>query len=531
MPDKKKRSTALIISMLTCCGIGFLLTNSAVADIGEGISTQISKFHRVIQLAQMYYVEDIEWNDAMEGAISGMLEKMDPHSVYIPPKKVQENDENFSGKYEGIGVQYDIIDRYLTVISPFAGSPADVMGVVAGDRIIEINGKSIVGIARDDVSAKLKGPKGSTVRITIERDGVAEPFELLIERDVIPISTIGASFVIDDTTGYIWVTRFASPTAREVEEELEKLEQQKIQRLILDLRGNSGGYLHEAVKIAAKFIPGHKMVVFTKGRSDEVEEQFFADQFGRRVVRNYPLIVLLDKGSASASEIVAGALQDYDRAILVGENSFGKGLVQKQFALQDGSAVRVTTAKYYTPSGRCIQRAYKGKDIEEYYEEISDSSWNAENNADGRPLFYTEKGRHVYGGGGIQPDFTVERQNFVSPELLNQILQHRLFFKFATDYAHRHQNLKTDFESFARRFSINDALFEAFRRFCRGAELKFEDAEFDRDRQYVKLRIKAEIARNFWDADGYHYVMLQEDEQFMKALDLFPEARRLFSMK
>ena len=531
MDNRRPGSKKLIIALVMTAAVGVALTHNVFADMSKGINTQINKFYKVIQLTQMYYVEDIEWDGAIEGAISGMLEKMDPHSVYISPEKVKENDENFSGKYEGIGVRYDIIDRYLTVISPIPGSPSARLGVQPGDRITKINGESAIGINHDDVPDKLKGPKGSEVTVTIVRDGVDNPFELTIVRDIIPISTIGASFMIDDSTGYIWVTRFASPTAREVEEKLLELEDKQMKRLILDLRENSGGYLHEAVKVAGKFIPGHKQIVYTKGRTDQVEEEYYADQFGRRIVRNYPLILLIDRGSASASEIVAGALQDYDRAVLVGENSFGKGLVQKQFSLQDGSAVRVTTAKYYTPSGRCIQRNYKGKAVEDYYAEVPDSSWGSEDSLQKRPEFFTEKGRTVYGGGGIQPDFFVNRTPAsLSPEMVNRLVSERLFFEFANLYASKHPELKTDLQRFNRYFNPTDAVAASFKRFCKGREVAVDDTEFAKDINFVKLRLKAEIARKFWDTNGYHYILLQADNQFREALTHFVEARKIFSL-
>ena len=530
MDNRRMGSRKLIVALVISTAIGVALTHNVFADMNKGINSQINKFYKVIQLAQMYYVEDIEWDGAIEGAISGMLEKMDPHSVYISPKKVKENDENFSGKYEGIGVRYDIIDRYLTVISPIPGSPSARLGIQAGDRISKIDGESVLGIEHDDVPRRLKGPKGSKVTVTILRDGVDKPFDLTIVRDIIPISTIGASFMVDDTTGYIWVTRFASPTAREVEEKLLELEDRNMQRLILDLRENSGGYLHEAVKVAGKFIPGHKQIVYTKGRTDQVEEEYYADQFGRRIVRNYPLILLIDRGSASASEIVAGALQDYDRAVLVGENSFGKGLVQKQFSLQDGSAVRVTTAKYYTPSGRCIQRDYKGKEIEEYYDDVPDSTWGSSDSLNKRPAFRTENGRTVYGGGGIQPDFFVGRTPASkSPELMNRLVSERLFFEFANIYAGKHPELKTDIHRFNRYFQPNDALVASFQRFCKGREVEVDAEEFARDVDFVRIRLKAEIARKFWDTNGYHYVMLGNDNQYREAITHFVEARKIYS--
>ncbi len=533
MAKKRRNSTLIVLGIVFFSIIGFLLSRQVFADVNHNIQTQLTKLYKVIQLAQMYYVEDIDWDTAIEGAISGMLEKLDPHSVYIPPKKAKENEESFSGEYEGIGIQFDVIDGYLTVIAPIPGSPSDKLGIQAGDKIIKINGKSAIGISRDEVPKKLKGPKGTTVDVTIVREGVEEPFDLTITRDVIPISTITASFMVDDSTGYIWVNRFAAITAKELEERLEDLEKHHLKRLVLDLRWNSGGYLHEAVKMAGKFVPGHRLIVYTKGRSQRIDEEYYADQFGRRIVRNYPLIVLINRGSASASEIVAGAIQDYDRGLIVGENSFGKGLVQKQFRLQDGSQVRITTAKYYTPSGRCIQRNYKGKKLEEYYSEIPDSTWASEDSLKHRPLYYTlERHREVYGGGGIQPDVYIKNTSFSKvPQMTNKFLRKRLFFEFTTDYTAHHPELKTSLEQFQSAFEISPEVLKDFRKYCRDKGVKFHNEDFEKDIDFIKLRLKAEIARHFWENDGYYYVILHKDHQFLKAMSLFDEAKKLAMLK
>ncbi len=531
MFSKYKRPTIITATLFILGITAFLLAHTVFADVQNGLERQLRKLVGVARLAQMYYVEDIEWDDAMEGAISGMLEKLDPHSVYIPAEKVSANKENFSGKYEGIGIQYDIIDGYITVISPIPGSPSERLGIMSGDRIIKIDGKSAVGIERDEVPKKLKGPKGTSVKVAIQREGAKALLEFTIIRDVIPISTITASFMADDSTGYIAVNRFAAITSKEVEEKLQALEKNGLKRLILDLRGNSGGYLHEAVKLAGKFIKGHKLIVYTRGRSERIDDEYYADQFGRRLVRNYPLILLINRGSASAAEIVAGAIQDYDRGLIVGENSFGKGLVQKEFPLQDGSAVRITTAKYYTPSGRCIQRDYKGKNVKGYYDDIPDSTWITEDSLSHRPQYYTEKGRTVYGGGGIQPDFYVAYHNASkSPELINSMLTNRAFFEYVTEYVRRRRINYKDVDAFSRRFTVDDTMMADFRRVCAERKVDLKEEEFTRDQEYIRLRIKAEIARHLWGQNAYYFVMLEGDNQFRKALTLFGEARKLAAL-
>ena len=527
MPFTKRRSAMFIVIIMFVGALGYML-----ADIRHNLDAEMGKLWRVVNLADNNYVEDVDWNHTVEGAIKGMLENLDPHSVYIPPDKVRENKENFNAKYEGIGVQFEMIDGYITVISPIAGSPSYKLGILPGDRIVAIDGQKAVGIAADDVPAKLKGPKGSSVRIDVQRNGVDRPLTFTIVRDIIPISTLTASFMLDDSTGYIRVSRFATITARETEEALQALEGQSLKRLILDLRWNSGGYLHEAVKLAGKFIRGHRMVVYTRGRSEAVEERYYADQFGRKIVRDYPLIVLINRGSASASEIVAGAIQDYDRGLIVGENSFGKGLVQKEYSLQDGSAVRLTTAKYYTPSGRCIQREYKGKKVEAYYDDIPDSSWHSLDSLQNRPLFRTGHGRPVYGGGGIQPDAYVVRPPLaVSSRLYNEMLHHQVFFEYATQLVGRFAERRTTLTDFAAAFHLSDRLMNDFRELCLSKDIAFSNDEFSADVDAYQLQIKAEMARCWWENTGFYYVMAGADGQIQSALRLFPEAEKLAALE
>ncbi len=526
---RSKRTPYYIMLLIFVFGlVGFIINQDVLADIQDLSKNQVNKFFRVVQLVKYYYVEDVQWDKAMEGAISGMLAKLDPHSVYIEPKSVEKNKEEFSGHYEGIGIEFDVINGYITVVSPIAGSPSDRLGLQAGDKIVKIDGKSAIGIDRDDVPKKLKGPKGTSVNVTIVREGLNEPIELTIVRDVIPIYTVTARFMADDSTGYIWLNRFAATTADELDEALTELHKQGMHRLILDLRGNPGGYLHEAVKVAGKFLPGHQLVVDTRGRNERVDEEFYSDQWRTGAEYNFPLIILINRGSASASEIVSGAIQDYDRGLIVGTNSFGKGLVQKEFPLSDGSAVRVTTAKYYTPSGRCIQRDYKGKNLSEYYSDIPDSTWDSPDSLKNRPQYHTRAGRLVYGGGGIMPDEIVPYKSYSkSPKLTNQILVKRLFFEFTTSYAGEHPELKTTLRGYEKDFKVSDKMLEQFKKYCTDHEIKMDDEAFARDNDFIAARLKAEIARHFWEKDGFYYVLLNNDNQFRKALKSFGEASRI----
>ncbi len=524
----KKTPVIIIFILIVCGGIGVLLNHGLVADVHDLSKEQINKFMRVVSLVKWYYVEDVEWDKAIEGAISGLLSELDPHSVYIEPKKVKANKESFSGHYEGIGIEFDVIDGYITVISPIAGSPSERLGLLPGDKIIKINGKSVIGITREEVPKKLKGPKGTSVNVTILRDGVEEPFEITIVRDVIPIYTVSMKFMADDSTGYIWVNRFAATTTEETRAAIEELLKQGMKRLILDLRGNPGGYLHEAVKMAGMFIPGHQLIVETRGRNNRSIEKFYSDQWRTGPVYDFPLIIMIDRGSASASEIVSGAIQDYDRGLIIGRNSFGKGLVQKEFPLNDGSAVRVTTAKYYTPSGRLIQRDYKGKKFQEYYAETADTSWTSEDSLKNRPKFYTRAGRVVYGGGGIRPDIIVPYKSYSrSPKLTNKFLIKRVFFEYATQIASKHPEIKTTLKKFNDEFVVTDEILNEFKFLCKSKGIKIDEEAFNRDLKFISTRIKAEIARHFWEREGFYYILLQNDNQFHAALNSFDEAVRI----
>ncbi len=531
MKRPARLSVILIFSIVILSTIGFFLSKDALADLQSLTRQQLRKFMSVVQLIQLYYVEPVDWDKSMEGAITGMLSKLDPHSVYIPAKKMKEVRENFNAKFEGIGIQFDVINGYLTVIAPIVGSPSDRLGIRSGDKIIKIDGKSAIGITREEVVKKLRGPKGTSVTVTIIREGVEEPLEFTIIRDEIPIYTVTTKFMVDDSTGYIKVNRFAATTSTEVEEALISLESQGMKRLILDLRNNPGGYLHEAVKLAGKFIPGHALIVYTKGRSGKVEDEYYADQFGRRKVRRYPLVVLIDRGSASASEIVSGAIQDYDRGVIVGTTSFGKGLVQKEFPLSDGSAVRLTTAKYYIPSGRSIQRSYKGKSLQEYYQEAGqEEEADSLDDATNKPVFYTKSGRKVYGGGGIHPDI-IEKESYWTYRMAKttqQIYQKRLFFTFAADYVAKHPELhKLSLRKFHKTFQITDAMLKDFKAYVQKHEVEVRDEDFQKDRDFIALTLKAEIARDIWNNDGYYFVIMQGDKQFLKAYHSFDLARQL----
>lgn len=490
----------------------------------------VAKLNQTLKVVNRYYVDTLDWKKASTGAIEGLLKTLDPHSVYFDPQAVEQNEESFNGSYYGIGIQFDVIDGFINVISVIPGSPSEKAGLLAGDKIIEINGESAKNISTSEVPKKLKGVKGSEVTVTIDRT-YQKPFDVTLIRDEIPIFTINTYFKPNDSTGYIWINRFASTTAQEFEEALTDLENQGIERLILDLRGNGGGFLRQAVQMVGKFISGHKKVVYTKGRSARNNEVYYTDDFGAPRTRDYPLVVLIDHSSASASEIVSGALQDYDRALIVGETSFGKGLVQNEFELDDNSRIRLTVSKYYTPSGRLIQRPYKNKDIEEYYlEGISDSVIAKADTLKERPVYTTAAGRKVYGGGGISPDVVVPFESYSqSRTMTNQFYQKRVFFETAAQFVTLNPGWKKSFKKFNKTFTVSNKLLNQLKEIAEQKEIDFTVTEFNRDLIYLKNRLKAEIARNIWGSASFYQVLLAYDNQFDKALNLVPEAAKYLS--
>ena len=487
------------------------------------------KLEEVLKYVASYYVDDIDWDKATQSAIDAILSDLDPHSVYISAQDAALNEENFQGMYQGIGIQFDIIENYITVITPIPDSPSDRVGLMAGDRIIKIDGESAIGMSQSDVPKKLKGPKGTEVDITVLRDGVNEPLEFTIIRDDIPIFTVNAYHMNQDSTGYIFLSRFAKTTEEEFEGALSDLEQQGMKRLVLDLRGNAGGYLDQAVKVAARFISGHNKIVYTKGKLSHFNEYYYADSFGSKKIREIPLIILINHASASASEIVAGAIQDYDRGLIVGTTSFGKGLVQREFQLNDDSRLRLTISKYYTPSGRLIQRPYKGKKIEQYYGFDSLAVDTVRNDSlEQGSVYYTASGRRVFGGGGIRPDSTIDFiSNVKTPKLIQRMLQKRIFFELASKYANRHKSLGDSFETFSRDFEVSDALVNDLFALAQEKNITSTTPDMIANRAYMKNKLKAEIARSLWGNDKYYIVLLENDNQFQQALKLFPDAERI----
>jgi carboxyl-terminal processing protease len=423
--------------------LGAVLLWGFKSDTAKDQFQKMKTLTQIIRLVSENYVEEVDMNDILEGAIIGLLDKLDPHSSYISSDQFELINEQFDGAFEGIGIEFNILEGYITVISPIPGTPSDRAGLQTGDKIVRINDKSAYKITQKDVMEKLRGPKGTPVDVTISRPGTDEYFDVTLVRDKIPIVSVVASFMGDDETGYVKVGRFARATAKEIDKSLSKLENMGMKQLLLDLRNNGGGMMDQAISIVDMFVSSRDTILFTKGKISGSTEAYRARKSS--LDKDYPVVVLINRGSASASEIVSGAFQDLDRGLVVGETSFGKGLVQRQYPLRDGSAARITIARYYTPTGRLIQRPYE--DIGDYYTDLGKDSREAtDSTLAEKPIFITKKGRHVYGGGGITPDIFSELDlNF--NESTRKFLSHpdRLTFQFAGELKN---DIKDEYETF-----------------------------------------------------------------------------------
>ncbi|MEE3302326.1 MAG: S41 family peptidase, partial [Candidatus Neomarinimicrobiota bacterium] len=395
------------------------------------IEKKFKVMNQILYYVNQLYYEDVDMEALMDGAFKGIMDELDPHSIFISAKDQENIDELFRGEFQGIGIEFDILNNYITVISPVVGGPSEKAGLLAGDWIINIDGKSAKGVDREDVYKKLRGKKGTRVDLTIGRYGV-EPFDVTIIRDDIPLFSVRATSMLDNETGYIWLTRFSTKSGPEVKQSLDMLMDKGMKRLVLDLRNNSGGILEQAAEVANIFISKKDTLVYTKGKNKQASQAFVASPIKGN--SNFPLIVLINRGSASASEIVAGAVQDLDRGLVIGETSFGKGLVQRQAGLSDGSAIRVTIAQYYTPSGRLIQRPFDKENQDNYYSELYEEDREAKIDSlkKLKPPFKTRGGRIVYGGGGVTPDIYIPF-NMKLNSATRQIMSHpnRLMFNWS----------------------------------------------------------------------------------------------------
>jgi len=521
----------LVFAALLIAGmfLGAYLTSGSSSLSGTGAGRYRSdKIRDIMYLIQRDYVDEVEEKALTEMAIQGLLQQLDPHSVYIPAEELAAINEEITGRFEGIGVQFAIRKDTVMVIRVIPGGPSEKAGLLAGDRIVSVEGKPLTGvnITSDDVMKQLKGPGGTTIKISVFRKGRKDLLELPVTRDVIRTQSIDAAYMADATTGYIKLNTFAGNTYVEMLEKLRNLRSSGMKKLVLDLRGNSGGLLDQAILIANEFLQKGELIVYTQGKSGRKKTSYAT---GDGDFKDIGLAVLIDDFSASASEIIAGAIQDNDRGWIVGRRSFGKGLVQQQVTLADGSALRLTTERYYTPAGRSIQKPYSHNQ-EEYYNELMTRYLNGGMEtpdsiplADSLKVLTLKKKRVVYGGGGIMPDYFIPLGRKHETPLYRELRDNGLIYEFASDYADRNRSAITNTfseKAYVQRYQPGGSAMEELRRFAatRGVAMeKTLPAETSRQLEHL---IKAFVARDLYGDDIFYQILNSRDDTVLKALSV-----------
>jgi len=479
------------------------------------------------------YVGTVESDRLVYGAITGMLQTLDPHSSFMDPRTYAQMRERQEGRYYGLGITIAVVDGEITVVSLFEGSPAYQKGLRRGDIIGKIEGEETKGWTSDDAVRKLRGPKGTPVRISLKRSGFDQLIDLAVIRDEIHIPTVPASFMVDAQTGYVRLSEFGENTDQELGQALRALQRQGMKRLVFDLRNNPGGALDQAIKVANRFLPRGAMVVYTRGRVPNSDQDYRATESSDYL--NIPMVTLTNRSSASASEIVSGALQDHDRSLIVGETTFGKALVQSVYRVSEGAGVAVTTAHYYTPSGRLIQRPWDDSFDEYLTYTMRDQDPNKVHNAEDLKL--TDAGRKVYSGGGIEPDrrFDGPIEGF-NPTRFGRTLNARnVFDVYAQRFTRKGDTRITLTPTAAPRelspgFEVTDAMVSEFRELVEKSKVRIEEADWQKDLPFIKAMIRYEIDLDLFGVEAARKDLAKSDPQLQFALTLFPEAQRLLDM-
>lgn len=517
------KSLLLTCALIWGASISFAQNPLLEADFRQSAE----KFTALLYHLDQSYVDSVDTDELVENAIVKVLAELDPHSVYIPAKDVLKANEGLEGNFEGIGIQFNILRDTITVVSPISGGPSEKLGIMAGDKIVSIEGENVagVGITNNDVAEKLRGDKGTKVSVAIRRRGAKEPLDFEITRDKIPIFSLDAAYMASDKVGYIKLNRFAKTTMREFHEALEKLKKEGMEDLILDLQGNGGGLLETSIKLADQFLKNKELIVYTEGRNYPRREAKAGDTGDFLEGR---LVVLIDDGSASASEIVAGAVQDWDRGLVIGRRSFGKGLVQRPVQLPDGSVVRLTTQKYFTPSGRCIQKPYD-EGVQAYYREKFDryekgELWSLDSLYMPDSLkYFTDKKRIVYGGGGIIPDIFVPVDTSYNAKLNSDLIRRGVMNSFAITYANanRKKLLRAypNVKSYKADFDI-EPVIEELKIYAANEEVEWDEEGYAKAKVMIDGRLKALIARSLWDYSAYFEVFNPYWKTYRTALEV-----------
>ena len=520
-----KKILLLTIGLLSC-----LIAAKAQKSVDE----QIRKLIISTITINNYYVDSVNTEKLVEDAIRGMIEKLDPHSAYSTAEQTKRLNEPLQGSFDGIGIQFNILDDTLMVIQTVTGGPSEKAGVMAGDRIISVGDTAIAGVKmpQEEIMKRLRGPRGTKAHLGIMRDGIDETIYIDVIRDKIPLNSVDAAFMVTPHTGLVRFSNFAATTYDEVVEAIKKLKAQGMKNLILDVTQNGGGFLQAAAEIASELLPKDDLIVYTQGRA--IQPQSFLSR-GGNAFQDGKVIILVDEYSASAAEILAGAVQDQDRGLVVGRRTFGKGLVQRPVDLPDGSMIRLTIAKYYTPSGRCIQKPYeKGKQQEYRMDVINRFNHGELTNADSIHFpdslrFQTlKKGRTVYGGGGIMPDYFVPLDTTKNTSLYRQIVAKRILVEANLRYLAKHRNeLKQKFptfEDFRRKYEVpNEVIDNILAEAKKALKDKYHKDEEQKTTELLRNMLRALAARDLWDMNEYFAIIYEDDDIVNKAIQLMEE--------
>lgn len=524
-PEKDRNYVFLIpilmgVTLAIGVWLGTLFIPGGMVFTSSPISDNSNKFSTILDMIERRYVDTVDHDLLIEYSIEGMIKKLDPHSAYIPAKDLMAVNEQLDGKFGGVGIRFLIHDDSLVATEVMPGSPSLAAGMLAGDRLIAVDGEKITGkeVTNEHVMELLRGKEGSVVNVKIYRKGVIK--DLKITRSSIAVSSIDAAIMLNKEVGFIKLNSFTFLSGREFVMAADELKGKGMKKLIFDLRNNGGGYLNAATEIVDQFLGAGKLIVYTEGRKSKREDYYSSS---KGILGDVEVVILINSLSASASEIVAGAIQDNDRGLILGRRSFGKGLVQDQQELKDGSALRLTISRYYTPTGRSIQKPYgEGVDYEnDYYERYERGELlNADSvKFDESLKFTTPKGRTVYGGGGIYPDVFIPNDTSGASYYLTELYYKGIFNHWAINYLDKYRSKWTDFHSFEKNFNVPAAMFDQFLTYAEGLNVKRNEADIITSREVIKNRMKAEIARHIWKDSGYYAVYLKDDLDVQRALE------------
>ncbi len=475
------------------------------------------------------YVEEVKPEEMLDKAIDGMITELDPHTQYMRSKANEDFEDRLLG-YEGIGISFAIINKKITVMSIIENGPSYRAGLQLGDRIVEIEGESAIGMENNDVPLKLKGPPNTAVKIGVEREGTEELQHFTIVRQKVNLESIDSAFMLDNEVAYIRLDRFSSTTGIELKKAMSDLTILGMKKLVLDLRWNGGGLLHEACEVADCFLPKDRLIVYTKGRTGYSNKEYKTKETSPW--EKLPLIILINEISASASEIVSGAIQDWDRGLIVGKTSFGKGLAQTPFPMADGSALLLTTSRYFTPSGRLIQRDFGNKSRENYYlEAIVDSLKETIKQNPNRPEFSTMHGRQVFGAGGINPDIELDYSNPDSilndMKLALNLFRQGYIFEFSIKYGIKNKLKNIGLNKFIDTFSLTEKVMNDFMEYLNSISYEYEKNILTENRKGLEILIKRDISFQLWGANGLRKFLIANDKQFNNSLSFFPKAKEM----